>query len=84
MDTSALLNAALSDDRLALRYALGAGEDPGVQLPSGRTALHLAVASGRSDLACDLLFAGADALTVDGLGRSPIELEQRAVGARGG
>lgn len=84
MTTSALLTAALSDNPRALRHALGAGEDPGVQLPSGRTALHLAVASGRSDIACDLLFAGANALAVDGLGRSPIELERRAVGTRGG
>lgn len=84
MDKSALLNAALSDDLLALRLALGAGEDPCTQLPSGRTALHLAVASGRSDLASALLFAGADALAVDGLGRSSIELERRVIGTRDG
>lgn len=80
MDTSTLIEAAAAGNLDKLRRALDAGEDPHAELPSGRTALHLAVSTGRSDIACALLFAGLDVETRDGFGRSAIELERKLAG----
>lgn len=45
-------------------------------LPSGRTALHFAVISRRSDLACALLFEGVEIEARDCFGRTPLDLER--------
>lgn len=84
MNTTDLLKAATTGNLANLRLALDAGEDPHTELLSGRTALHLAVSSGRSDLACALLFAGSDVEARDGFGRSAIELERKISGAERG
>ena len=84
MDTNALLQAATTGNLDQLRLALEAGEDPHAELPSGRTALHVAVTSGRADLSCALLFAGADVETPDGFGRSAITLERKLNEAKDG
>lgn len=80
MNTTDLLKAATTGNLANLRQAIEAGEDPHAELLSGRTALHMAVSLGRSDLACELLFAGADVETRDGFGRSAIELERKLTG----
>lgn len=84
MNTTDLLKAATTGNLVNLRQALDAGDDPQAELLSGRTALHLAVSTGRSDLACALLFAGADVEASDGFGRSAIELERKISGVEHG
>lgn len=84
MDTRILIQAAAAGSIDQLRQALDAGEDPQAELLSGRTALHLAVSSGRSDIAGALLFARADVEAKDGFGRSAIELERKISGAEHG
>jgi len=76
MDTYALIDAVGRGSLDDLNDLLDAGADLTVALPTGETALHLAVAARRPDLVCALLFAGADVEAHDNAGRTPLDIDR--------
>ena len=75
MDTHALHDAVRRGSLDELIEALDNGADVSCTLPTGETALHLAVAARRPDLVCALLFAGSDVCARDSKGRTPLDLD---------
>lgn len=75
MDTYALHEAVKRGSLDDLNEALDGGADVLARLPTGETALHLAVAARRPDLVCALLFAGSDVQARDAFGRTPLDLD---------
>lgn len=75
MDTYALHAAVKRGSLDDLNEALDGGADVLATLPTGETALHLAVAARRPDLVCALLFAGSDVCARDSQGRTPLDLD---------
>jgi len=70
--------AASEGDLLGIRSLAARGAELGVADYDGRTALHLACAEGRREVAAFLLERGVDPAPVDRWGRTPLDDAERA------
>jgi len=77
MDAYALHEAVRRGSIDELNDALDDGADVYASLPSGRSALHLAVIARRPDLVCALLFAGCDVHARDCFERTPLDIDNK-------
>jgi ankyrin repeat protein len=77
--TTPVADAAMKDDRDAVRALLKQGADAGAAQGDGMTALHWAAERGDSELAEMLLYAGANAGAVTRIGQyTPLHLAAKA------
>lgn len=75
---SDLIDAARSQNVIAVRSLLAEGADPDASQPDGATALHWAVYRDNLDMVNALLAAGADINSVNRLGASPLYIAAKS------